>query len=70
MIMSVKTLKEIRLENALSIRDLATMAGVSPSTIARIESGLPARHITRRKISQALKMRPKDIDFNLSYKLL
>jgi len=69
MILYVKTLKELREENALSIRDLAAKAGVSPSTIARIESGLPARHISKRAICKALKVRPQDIDWNLSYKL-
>jgi DNA-binding XRE family transcriptional regulator len=65
----VKTVKELRIENALSIRDLAIKAGVSPNTIVHIESGLPARHITKRAISKAFKVSPKDIDWNLSYKL-
>ena len=69
MILTVRTLKELREENAFSIRDLAVKAGVSPSTIARIESGLPARHISKRKIAKALKVSPKNIDWNLSYKL-
>ena len=70
MILDVKTLKEIREENALSIRDLALKAGVSPSTIVRIENGLPIRHISKRKIAKALHKKPSDIDFNLTYKLL
>ena len=65
----MKTLKEIREENAISIRDLAKMSGVSTNTIVRIEKGLPARHVTRRAIAKALHKHPSDIDFNLTYKL-
>jgi transcriptional regulator with XRE-family HTH domain len=57
----MKTLKHLREENALSIRDLAMMANVSPNTINRIEHFLPARHITKRKIAKVLKVLPKDI---------
>jgi DNA-binding XRE family transcriptional regulator len=69
MIIAMKTVKELRIENALSIRDLAALAKVSTSTIVRIESGLPARHISKRAICKALKVRPQDIDWNLTYKL-
>jgi len=65
----MKTLKELRLENELSIIDLASKAGVSFGTIVRIERGLPAKSVTKRKIAKALHKRPSDIDFNLSYKL-
>ena len=68
-ILDVKTLKQIRVENALSIRDLALKADVSPNTIVHIESGLPARHISKRKICKVFKVRPQDIDWDLSYKL-
>jgi len=66
----MKTLKELRLENGLSIIDLATKAGVSFGTIVRIERGLPAKPVTKRKIAKALHLRLPDIDFNLTYKLL
>jgi transcriptional regulator with XRE-family HTH domain len=66
----MRTLKEIREQEALTVLTLARKAGVSPSTIARVESGLPARHVTRRKIAKALKVSPKDIDFNLTYNLI
>ena len=65
----MKTLKEIRLENGLTIIELATKAGVSFGTIVRIESGLPTTPITKRMIAKALHKRLSDIDFNLSYKL-
>ena len=66
----MRTLKEIREQEALTVLTLARKAGVSPSTIARVDSGLPARHVTRRKIAKALKVSPKDIDFNLTYNLI
>jgi transcriptional regulator with XRE-family HTH domain len=69
MILTVKTLKEIREQNAFSIRGSAAKAGVSPSTIARIGGGLPARHISKRAICKVLKVKPQDVDWTLSYKL-
>jgi len=65
----MKTLKELREENAFSIRDLAAKAGVSPNTIARSEHGKVIRPISKRAICKALKLSPKDIDWNLTYKL-
>ena len=59
----MKTLKELREENGLSISDLALKAGVSPSTIARTESGLPIRNATKVKIAKALKVPPEEIEF-------
>ena len=50
-------------EQAQFVRDLALKAGISPSTIVRIESGLPVRHITKRKIAKALGVEPSYIDF-------
>ena len=64
MILAVKKLKEIREKKALSMRDLALKAGISPSTIVRIENGLPVRHITKRKIAKALGVEPNSIDFS------
>jgi transcriptional regulator with XRE-family HTH domain len=63
MILTVKKIKVIREQKALSVRDLALKAGISPSTIVRIESGLPVRHITKRKIAKALGVEPSYIDF-------
>jgi len=56
-------LKALRESKALSIRDLAKQAGVSPSTLNRIEHGFPARHISKRKLSAALKVEPSDIEW-------
>ena len=64
----MKTLKEIREENAISMRELAKKSGVSTNTIVRIEKGLPARHHSAHD-RKALHKRPSDIDFNLTYKL-
>ena len=61
--LDMKTLKEIREEKALSIRDLALKAGVSPSTISRTENGLPIKNATKVKIAKALKVSPKEIEF-------
>ena len=58
------TLREIRERNALSQRDLARLAGVSPTTILHIEAGRRrARPSTRRKLAKALRVLPRDIDF-------
>ena len=61
--MSFKTVREIREERGLSLRTLATKAGVSRNTLARIESGLPIRRSTKAKIAKALKVPPGDIEF-------
>lgn len=60
---AVRTLKEIREENSLSVRGMALKVGVSPNTITRIENGLPVRHTTKLKIAKALKLSPEDIEF-------
>jgi DNA-binding XRE family transcriptional regulator len=65
----MRTLRELRQENALAIRDLAEKAGVSPTTISSIESGKPARPSTKRAICKVFKVRPQDIDWNLTYRL-
>ncbi|MDD5191192.1 MAG: helix-turn-helix transcriptional regulator [Dehalococcoidales bacterium] len=59
----MKTLKRIRHEHALAIRDLAEMAGVSPNTVVRVEAGMTARPSTRRKIARCLKLKPQDIQW-------
>jgi transcriptional regulator with XRE-family HTH domain len=61
--LDMKTLKELREEKGLSITDLAAKAGVSPSTIARTESGLPIRNATKIKIAAALKVPLQEIEF-------
>ena len=62
----MQKLKEIRESQAMSIRDLAKEAGISPSTLHRIEQGKTAtrvRWVTQRKLAKALGVQPKDIDF-------
>jgi transcriptional regulator with XRE-family HTH domain len=57
-------LKTIRRRKALSQRDLAELAGVSPTTINRIEQKLiEPNHVTKRKISAALGVEPADIQW-------
>lgn len=50
-----------RLRAALSQRDLAKKAGVSPSTIARIESGEESQPSTLRKLAAALEVEPREL---------
>ncbi len=55
-------LRVLRQRRALSQRDLAALAGVTPATIARLESGeVDARHVTVRKLASALKVEPSDL---------
>jgi transcriptional regulator with XRE-family HTH domain len=62
----MQKLKILRESQTLSIRDIASAAGVSPNTIARIEGGkteTKVRWVTQRKIAKALGIKPSDIDF-------
>jgi DNA-binding XRE family transcriptional regulator len=52
--MGKNTLKKVREELLMSKTELARAANVSPITITRIESGLPCRMETKRKILLAL----------------
>lgn len=56
---NVRRLREDRL---LSKAELARRAGVSPLTIDRVESGLPCRMDTKRKIILALGMTIEEKD--------
>jgi len=56
---NVKKLREQRL---LSKAELARKAGLSPLTIDRVESGMPCRMDTKRKIILALGMTVEDKD--------
>jgi|PlaIllAssembly_1097288.scaffolds.fasta_scaffold827118_2 transcriptional regulator with XRE-family HTH domain len=61
----MSTLKDWREKKAVSIRDLSAISGVSTATISHIENGLyKPRHITKRKIAEALDLKPEDIDFS------
>lgn len=58
------TLKELREKAALSQRDLSAMSGVAKATICRLEQGKQKAYpTTRRKLAQALKVKPGDIEF-------
>ncbi len=54
--------RALREEQLLTKAELARKAGISPLTLARIESGLDCRVDTKRKIILALGLRPIDKD--------
>lgn len=54
-------LQRLRLEAALSQRDLAKLAGVSPATIVKAEKGEDIYPSTVRKLAAALGVRPRDL---------
>jgi transcriptional regulator with XRE-family HTH domain len=55
-------LKELRTKQFLSIRELAEKAGVSPTTVAEIESkGRDAHPRTVRKLADALGVAPDEL---------
>ena len=57
------SLREARLQALLSMRQLASKAGVSPTTIYLLESGQHSPHLlTIYKISRALDVEPAEID--------
>ena len=53
-------LQHLREELLLTKAELARKAGVSPLTVARVESGLDCRMDTKRKIILALGLQPAD----------
>jgi DNA-binding XRE family transcriptional regulator len=53
-------LQRLREDQLLTKAELARKAGVSPLTVARIESGQECRVDTKRKIILALGMTPSD----------
>jgi DNA-binding XRE family transcriptional regulator len=53
-------LRELREDQLLTKAELARKAGISPLTVARIESGLECRVDTKRKIILALGLVPSD----------
>ena len=55
-------LKETRESLLMSKAELARRAKISPITISRIESGMPCRMDTKRKIILALGLRISDKD--------
>jgi transcriptional regulator with XRE-family HTH domain len=55
------TLGQIRKRRAMSARELAEKAGVTSTSVTRIEGGSVPRYSTIRKLSEALGLRPEDI---------
>jgi transcriptional regulator with XRE-family HTH domain len=55
-------LRPLRERKALTQRELADQAGVTQSTIQRLETGLQeARPTTLRKLAKALGVKPSDL---------
>jgi transcriptional regulator with XRE-family HTH domain len=55
-------LRRLRLEAALSQRDLATLAHLSPHTISDLEQQrVQARPSTMRKLAEVLNCSPRDL---------
>jgi DNA-binding XRE family transcriptional regulator len=52
--------RRLRLERMMSKAELARRAGVSTLTIDRVERGMNCRMDTKRKIIEALGLRPED----------
>ncbi len=51
-------LRRIRESRAWSQRDLSERSGVAQSTLARLEAGHLARHVTTRRLAEALGVEP------------
>jgi transcriptional regulator with XRE-family HTH domain len=55
-------LRELRVQQALSLRALADRSGVAFDTINKLELGhRPARLVTIRKLAEALGVEPKEL---------
>lgn len=54
------SLRKLRTERMLSKAELARRAQVSTLTIDRVERGMPCRMDTKRKILEALGLKPED----------
>ena len=59
---AARTLRELRAERLLTIRDLARLAGVAPATLQDIEAGTltPGPRVIRR-VAAALDLEPGEI---------
>ena len=61
--MQMPTLREIRLSQTLSQRDLALKAGVAPKTIVDLELGRQEPQLrTIRRLAEALGVEHRDVD--------
>lgn len=54
------SVRKIRMEKMMSKAELARRAGMSTLTIDRVERGMPCRMDTKRKILEALGLKPSD----------
>ena len=52
--------RKLRMERMMSKAELARRAGVSTLTIDRVENGYPCRMDTKRKILEAMGLKPSD----------
>jgi DNA-binding XRE family transcriptional regulator len=59
---AANNVRGLREEQLLTKAELARKAGISPLTLARIESGCPCRVDTKRKVILALGLKPADKD--------
>jgi transcriptional regulator with XRE-family HTH domain len=56
------SLRQLRIAAALTQRELAERAGLTQSTVQRLESGLQAAHpTTLRKLARALRVKPTQL---------
>ena len=56
-------LREVRVRRLLSMRQLAKVAGVAPTTVYLIEAGQRLPHFeTMRKLAAALEVEPDEVD--------
>lgn len=60
-VLEVPQLRRIRLDQALSQYDLAKRAKVARTTIMRAEQGARLRPASVRKLAQALRVKPSDL---------
>lgn len=61
LILDGSLVRRIRLELAMSQRDLAKVAGVRPATVSDAENGAECRLETIRALARALGVKPTDI---------
>ena len=52
--------RKLRMERMMSKAELARRAGLSTLTVDRVERGMPCRMDTKRKILEALELKPSD----------
>lgn len=60
-VFTLPRLAELREKKWLSQHELAKQAGIARSTLARLESGEPARRGTVRKLAEVLGVEPGEI---------